>query len=69
MFQPFWRADGKSGEAVTNGGSSTVLECDRGPLCIVYDATSHNGNAAIVGFLGGIQAIQWRQRSVSYHSC
>ena len=54
---------------MTNGGSSTVLECDRGPLCIVYDATSHNGNAAIVGFLGGIQAIQWRQRSVSCHSC
>ena len=32
---------------------------------MVYDATSHNGNAAIVGFLGGIEAMQWRQRSVN----
>ena len=64
MFQPFWRDDGKSGEVVTNGGASTMLQCDSGPLCIVYDATSHNGNAALVAFLGASQAIQWRQRKV-----
>ena len=66
-FQPFWRASGKSGEVVTNGGDSTVLGCDVGPLSIVYDATSHNNNAAIVGFLGGLQAVQWRQKNVSYY--
>ena len=65
VFQPFWRAMGRSGEVVTNGGDSTVLGCDMGPLCIVYDATSHNNNAALVGFLGGLQAVQWRQKSVS----
>lgn len=59
---PFWRAAGKSGEVVTNGGASTMLGCDGGPLCIVYDATSHNGNAAIVGFIGASQAVQWRQK-------
>ena len=65
LFQPFWRAAGKSGEVVTNGGASTMLGCDGGPLCIVYDATSHNGNAAIVGFIGASQAVQWRQKEVS----
>lgn len=38
--------------------------CDEGPLCIVYDATSSKGSAALVGFIGGKQAIQWQQQSV-----
>ena len=44
-----------------------MMGCDVGPLSIVYDATSHNNNAAIVGFLGGLQAVQWRQKNVSYY--
>lgn len=41
-------------------------ECDRGPLCIVYDGTSAQGNAAIVAFLGGAPAVQWRNQKVAY---
>ena len=52
---------------MTNGGESPVLGCDVGPLSIVYDATSHNNNAALVGFLGGLQAVQWRQKNVSFY--
>nr|XP_022314617.1 probable flavin-containing monoamine oxidase A isoform X1 [Crassostrea virginica] len=58
--EAFWRKAGISGEFVTNGGPSERPECDRGPLCIVYDGTSAKGNAAIVAFLGGAPAIQWR---------
>ncbi|XP_062567210.1 probable flavin-containing monoamine oxidase A [Saccostrea cucullata] len=60
--EAFWRKAGLSGEFVTNGGPSVLTECDRGPLCIVYDATSARGNAAIVAFLGGAPAIQWRNQ-------
>ncbi|XP_061182075.1 amine oxidase [flavin-containing] A-like isoform X2 [Saccostrea echinata] len=60
--EAFWRKAGLSGEFVTNGGPSVSTECDRGPLCIVYDATSARGNAAIVAFLGGAPAIQWRNQ-------
>ncbi|XP_049909125.1 probable flavin-containing monoamine oxidase A [Epinephelus moara] len=48
----FWREKGFSGEIVT--GSST--EC---PFCVTFDATSPNGNAALVGFIAGEQASQW----------
>lgn len=65
-FQAFWRKAGISGEFVTNGGPSLSSECDRGPLCIVYDGTSAQGNAAIVAFLGGAPAIQWRNQKVAY---
>lgn len=60
--EAFWRKAGISGEFVTNGGPSLSSECDRGPLCIVYDGTSAQGNAAIVAFLGGAPAIQWRNQ-------
>ena len=63
-FKAFWRKAGISGEFVTNGGPSERPECDRGPLCIVYDGTSAKGNAAIVAFLGGAPAIQWRNEQV-----
>ncbi|XP_076072289.1 putative flavin-containing monoamine oxidase A isoform X1 [Mytilus galloprovincialis] len=56
----FWREAGCSGEIVTIGGPSTAEGCDEGPLCIVYDATSSNNNAALVAFIGGKQAVQWQ---------
>ncbi|XP_071107334.1 probable flavin-containing monoamine oxidase A [Haliotis cracherodii] len=59
----FWREQGQSGEAVSNGGPSLLPCCDSGPLCIVYDATSPKGNPALVGFLGGHQAVQWAATS------
>uniref|UniRef100_A0A3B5AEN7 Amine oxidase n=1 Tax=Stegastes partitus TaxID=144197 RepID=A0A3B5AEN7_9TELE len=51
----FWREKGFSGESVA--GSST--EC---PFCVTFDATSPNGNAALVGFISGQQASQWTSK-------
>lgn len=63
-IQSFWRSDGNSGEIVTNGGATTVPGCDTGPLSVVYDCTTAKGNAALVAFIGGDQAVQWAQQSV-----
>jgi hypothetical protein len=49
---------------VTIGGKTDMEGCDEGPLSIVYDATTSKGNAALVGFVGGKQAVQWQQQSV-----
>ena len=59
----FWREAGQSGEIVTIGGKTDMEGCDEGPLSIVYDATTSKGNAALVGFIGGKQAVQWQQQS------
>lgn len=59
----FWREVGCSGEVVTNGGETTALGCDMGPVGVVYDATSCNGEPALLGFIGGIQAVQWQCQS------
>ena len=59
-LQAFWRAAGLSGEAVANGGKALTGDCDRGPLCIVFDGTSSFGNAALVAFIGGDQHLQYQ---------
>lgn len=59
----FWREAGLSGEVVTNGGASCVAGCDMGPVGVVYDATSCNGEPALLGFIGGIQSVQWQKHS------
>ncbi|KAL3876065.1 hypothetical protein ACJMK2_033949 [Sinanodonta woodiana] len=64
--QTFWRQAGQSGEVVTNGGVSTSIECDKGPLCVVYDGTTCRGSPALIGFIGGQQAIQWGQQEASH---
>ncbi|XP_060067179.1 probable flavin-containing monoamine oxidase A [Ylistrum balloti] len=56
----FWRSAGQSGEVVTDGGPTRMPGCDRGPLCIVYDNTSYNGTPALLAFIGGKAAVQWR---------
>nr|XP_006817337.1 PREDICTED: probable flavin-containing monoamine oxidase A-like [Saccoglossus kowalevskii] len=56
----FWRENGQSGEVVCSYGDP-VLAHDSGPLCLVYDATSPNGNPALVGFLG--KSREWSKRS------
>lgn len=58
----FWRENGFSGEVVSDGGLKLVDSCDAGPLGIVYDATTHNDNPALVGFIGGNQGIQWTSK-------
>lgn len=57
--QAFWRTAGLSGEAVTSGGKSVISGCDKGPLCIIFDATSSAGNPAIVSFIGGDQHLHY----------
>lgn len=59
----FWRSENFSGEIVTDGGETSVPECSRGPLCITYDATSHNGCPALVAFMAGEQAVEWTIQS------
>ncbi|XP_076614835.1 putative flavin-containing monoamine oxidase A [Chaetodon auriga] len=51
----FWREKGFSGEIVA--GSSG--DC---PFCVTFDATSPNGNAALVGFIAGQLASQWSSK-------
>jgi len=63
-LQAFWREAGQSGEIVTIGGPTDMEGCDEGPLSIVYDTSTSKGSAALVGFIGGKQAIQWQQQSV-----
>uniref|UniRef100_A0A8C6UDY9 Amine oxidase n=1 Tax=Neogobius melanostomus TaxID=47308 RepID=A0A8C6UDY9_9GOBI len=48
----FWKDRGFSGEIVT--GASTGC-----PFCVTFDATSSNGNPALVGFISGQQATYW----------
>lgn len=50
---------------MTNGGKTTVIGCDMGPVGVVYDATTSNGEPALLGFIGGIQAVQWQCQNVS----
>ncbi|XP_045923323.1 probable flavin-containing monoamine oxidase A [Micropterus dolomieu] len=48
----FWKEKGFSGEIVAGSAS----DC---PFCVTFDATSPNGNAALVGFIAGQKASQW----------
>ncbi|KAM8872030.1 putative flavin-containing monoamine oxidase A isoform 1-T1 [Synchiropus picturatus] len=54
----FWKENGFSGEIVA--GSSTGC-----PFSVTYDATSPNGNAALVGFIAGKQASQWSNKELA----
>lgn len=64
-LQAFWRSKNQSGQIVSDGGEVTVPGCSLGPLSITYDATSHNGCPALVGFLGGEAAVSWATQTVS----
>ncbi|XP_045212383.2 probable flavin-containing monoamine oxidase A [Mercenaria mercenaria] len=59
--EAFWRKNGCSGEVVTNGGPSFDPDCSCGPLCLVFDDTSANGNPGLVAFVAGAQLVEWRQ--------
>ena len=48
---------------VSNGGGP-LLDCDSGPISIVYDATTHNQVPALVGFIGGSHVAQWDNKTV-----
>lgn len=56
-LQAFWKEKGFSGEVMT--GSSTGC-----PFSVTLDATSHSGNAALVGFMAGEGATRWTSKEV-----
>ncbi|XP_059142720.1 probable flavin-containing monoamine oxidase A [Physella acuta] len=58
----FWRAKGFSGEIVSDGGEATLPGCIYNPICITYDATTHNGSPALVGFMAGEPAVEWAKQ-------
>ena len=69
-LKAFWRSCGYSGSVVTNGG--TLVDHDgqvtRGPLCLIYDATTATGNPALVAFIGGQQHLEHSSKTVGYIS-
>ena len=64
-LQAFWKKDGFSGEVVSSGGPPKVPGTTTGPICIGYDATSFEGNPALVAFIGGEQQVGYSKLSVS----
>lgn len=54
----FWKDKGFSGEIVA--GSSTGC-----PFCVVFDATSPNGNPALVGFISAQSATYWTNKEAA----
>ncbi|ESP04049.1 hypothetical protein LOTGIDRAFT_109903 [Lottia gigantea] len=61
--EAFWREQGYSGEVVSNGGSSIISDCETGPICLVFDATTHNNNPALVVFISGYQCVQYMDKT------
>ena len=63
----FWREAGLSGELFrfTNDKES----CCSSPVCAVFDGTTSNKNAALVGFFTGYGASYWAHRSVRVFFC
>jgi monoamine oxidase len=54
--QPFWRAKGLNGQAVS----------ENGPVKVTFDASTFDGNPAILmGFIGGHDARVWEDRPAS----
>ncbi|XP_028406743.1 probable flavin-containing monoamine oxidase A [Dendronephthya gigantea] len=60
--------DFKFSDKNVNGNSESTNEFDdisfvgEAPVSIVYDATSANGNAALVGFISGVAAARWTHK-------
>ncbi|KAK9968135.1 hypothetical protein ABG768_002475 [Culter alburnus] len=53
----FWKEKGFSGEIVVRPSE----DC---PLSVTFDATSPKGNPALVGFITGVQALDWSDRKM-----
>lgn len=52
----FWRKAGLSGDMARN---TTKGFCESNPIAVTFDATSSDGNPAIVGFITSYAAAQW----------
>ena len=63
----FWRKAGLSGDM---GRNSCEGLCESNPIAITFDATTNNGNPAILGFITSYAAAKWTSVVVSsfcYH--
>ena len=60
----FWRKDGLSGELLR---SSCQDSCNNNPIAMTFDATTNDGNPAILGFITSYTAAKWS--SVPVISC
>ena len=52
----FWRKAGLSGDMAR---STAKGFCENNPIAITFDATSSDGNPAILGFITSYAAAQW----------
>lgn len=66
--QAFWREKGFSGEVLSYGGGKVERGCDAGPISATYDATTHHGHPAIVGYMASKSGVQWNSKDVSFIS-
>lgn len=60
----FWQANGFSGEAVSDGSVTWTKNDNKqmptiGPITCIFDATTYDDHAALVGFLAGDALVQW----------
>ena len=71
LFQSsFWLEEGFSGEVVSNGGpgpSNLKINCENGPVQIIFDATTSSGTPALVGFIAGKSSDQWNNLGSIYY--
>ncbi|KDR09121.1 putative flavin-containing monoamine oxidase A [Zootermopsis nevadensis] len=61
----FWREKGFSGEVLSYGGGKVERGCDAGPISATYDATTHHGHPAIVGYMASKSGVQWNSKDTS----
>lgn len=50
------------------GGGKVEHGCDAGPISATYDATTHQGHPAIVGYMASESGVQWNSKDVSFVS-
>lgn len=59
----FWRESGMSGETCHTSG---IDQCNTNPVGCTFDATTHEGSPAIVGFIVPPIASKWSGKAVSF---
>lgn len=62
----FWREKGFSGEVFSCGRYKTEHACDGGPVSATYDATTHDGQPAIAGYMASKTGIKWSSKDPSH---
>ena len=65
-LQAFWKENGFSGDILSSGGKPVLPGMTSGPLQAVMDASTPNGNPALVGFFADVK--EWRSKPVSVNN-